>query len=352
MPSDLPEELAHEQRGMPLGDHLEELRRRIVLALVGVVVASCFTLFFGRSIVAWLCTPLARAQREANLPAQTYFFHPTEGFTVYLKVSVIAGLVVASPWVVYQLWRFVADGLYKEERLAARWLTPFSAAMTGLAVLFGYYVMLPVSLVFLIGFSTGYPPAGTGEGTVIDGASSAVTQWMGLKEAKDRPEPAPRKRPAEPTEIEIRRRDPKSPADGRMWLKVPEGELRIMLRGNERRVPLASSSLVSPLISAAEYVTFVAVVGLGLVVAFQLPVFLVVTGWTGVFDPDRVAAARRYCVFGCFALAAVLTPAEPLSMILLAAPLWGLFELGLLLMRWVHPGEEPPPEDGEGPMGP
>ena len=67
--------------------------------------------------------------------------------------------------------------------------------------------------------------------------------------------------------------------------------------------------------------------------AFQLPVVMLVLGWTGVMASETVSQSRRYCIFGCFVAGALLTPADVLSMFLLAFPLWGLFEFGLLLMK-------------------
>jgi len=144
---------------MDIGDHLEDLRRRMIYSLSGIVAVSVGTLIFGKQIVAWLCLPLIQAQRSAHVPAQTFTLTPIAGFAAYMKVSLIAAIIIASPWIVYQVWRFFESGLYPKERRAVILLAPFSAVMTTAGVMFMYYIMLPVSLWFLISFLAQLPPA-------------------------------------------------------------------------------------------------------------------------------------------------------------------------------------------------
>ncbi|MEZ6192733.1 MAG: twin-arginine translocase subunit TatC [Phycisphaerales bacterium] len=142
---------------MSFGDHLEDLRRRLLLALIGPVVTSVFGLIYGREIVGWLVRPLAQVLIFFGLPPQVYNFAVTTGFSVYMKVGLIAGLVIAAPWAVYQLWKFIESGLYANEKKAAYWVAPFSSVMSLLGLLFMYYILLPITLAFLIFFSIGYP---------------------------------------------------------------------------------------------------------------------------------------------------------------------------------------------------
>jgi sec-independent protein translocase protein TatC len=83
-------------------------------------------------------------------------------------------------------------------------------------------------------------------------------------------------------------------------------------------------------------------VALGIVVGFQLPVVMLILGRTGLIDARQIAAVRTYGVFGCFAAAAILTPTDVISMVIMALPLWALFEIGLLLMRLAQPADEAP----------
>jgi len=323
---------------MSLGDHLEELRHRVILALLGVGVAAIGTLAIGRHLVAWVCMPLAQALREAGLPAQTYFFNPTESFTIYLKVSLVAALILAAPWVIYQLWLFVAAGLYATERRAVLMVAPFSALMTGLALAFTYWIMLPVCLMFFIGFSAGYPEAPPAGLSLLDRVSGFSSTAQGEQDPEPPLAGSPASPPDAPSLIEVRREDPADPTPGRLWLKVPEGEIRLFIDQRMRRIPLAGASMISPLIDVAAYASFISLVALGIVIGFQLPVVMLILGWTGLVDPRQLVTARKYGIFACFAAAAVLTPTDIVSMAILALPLWALFELGLLLMRWMDRG--------------
>ena len=317
---------------MSIGGHLEDLRRRLILALLGIVAASTLTLSFGRDIVTWLCRPLAYAQRSAHLPPHTYTLSPTAGFTVYLKVSIVSAIIVASPWVIYQVWRFFEQGLYARERKAVVVLAPFSAAMTTLGVLFMYYVMLPVSLWFLISFTASFPPVETADPLPV--ISTHVT--AAAPDASPVPDPPTNTAGAAVAAIPVLAGNPSAPIEGQVWFDTSQRELKIHADGVTRTVQLAATTLISPLIEVGQYIGFVTALALGVVVAFQLPVVMLVTGWWGVVDPDLLAKYRRHIVLVCFATGALLTPADVLSMMLLSIPLWGLFEFGLWLMRKAH----------------
>ncbi|MEZ6192732.1 MAG: twin-arginine translocase subunit TatC [Phycisphaerales bacterium] len=128
--------------------------------------------------------------------------------------------------------------------------------------------------------------------------------------------------------------DPPTPIEGQAWIKQPEGQLRIHSNGRTQVfIPLASQSMLAPMIEIDQYISFVTTLMLSVVVSFQLPVVMMILGWTGLIDPKFLSKYRRHCVFTCFVLGAILTPADPLSMFALAIPLWGLYELGLLVMR-------------------
>jgi sec-independent protein translocase protein TatC len=143
---------------MSLGEHLDELRRRIIHSLIGVAVALSVTLWFGKAIVAWVVQPLNEAQRAAHLPRYVVGHSVTAPLTVYLVVSLIAAAIIASPWLTYQLWRFVSKGLYARERRGFYRFAPLSALMTLLGVLFTYYLFMPAVLAFLLKFSISFQP--------------------------------------------------------------------------------------------------------------------------------------------------------------------------------------------------
>lgn len=322
----------HDEERLPFGAHLEDLRYRIVMALAGVGVTSVLTFWYGKEIVAWLCQPLADAQRGAQVTAGAYTFSPIAGFAVYLKVSLVAAAILASPWVIYQMWRFFESGLYPRERRAVLLLAPFSAAMTGLGVLFMYYLMLPVCLWFLILFATSFPVADNPEPTVIETNPAPTTQRDGS--------PAGQTDHSTGIVIPVLPQNPAAPLDGQIWFNGPKTELKVHLDGHTRTVPLRSSTLLNPLIEIGQYIGFVTVMALGIVVAFQLPVVMLIMGWWGLIDPRLIAQYRKHCVLVCFATGMLLTPSDIFSMLLLAVPMWGLFEFGLLLMRATYADQE------------
>ncbi len=327
---------AVEQTHMTLGEHLEELRRRLILALVGVLVILVITLYFGEDLVLWLQQPLHRVQRTAGLPAMTVGLSVTTGFAVYLQVSIVFAVIAGCPWVVYQAWKFVSAGLYAAERRVALLMMPLSAGMSLLGVGFAYYVMLPVCLAFLINFSVSYPQAGGVRPSMLDQMLALVAEYAGAQQPQTVDLP-PTSAPRGPgVHLPILGTDPAEPSEGQIWLNATQGEMKVRLNGHTRTLTLATGSAMTPLIEVGEYMSFVLVVTIGVVVAFQLPLVMLLVGWSGVIDPANIGRLRRYCVFACFVAGAVLTPADPISMFVLALPLWGLFEFGLILMKYVY----------------
>jgi len=135
---------------MSLGDHLEELRLRVILAVIGLVVAVAVCLFFGSLIIAFIERPYVAAMGEQ---ARLQSLAPTDGFTSYMNISVMAGVVLSSPWIFYQLWMFISSGLYPSERRYVYIVTPFSAALFIIGALFFVFVIAPVTLKFLVMFN-------------------------------------------------------------------------------------------------------------------------------------------------------------------------------------------------------
>lgn len=322
---------------MSFGEHLDELRACLIRALIGIAVVACGTLFYGKDIVSWLCEPLWYAQRSVGEPTRIEFLNPTASLTIYLKVSIIAAFIIAAPWVLFQIWKFVSAGLYASEKRIAYYLMPLSAVMCALGVLFAYYVLIPVTLLFFFNFAGTFPEAGPTEASVLDRSVTVVKQWLGY-------ETPPAVKVAEPpiegatdnvaaVQLSVLATDPTEPIEGQMWFNETRGELRIYAQGRVQRLQLMGLSIMSARISGDEYISFVTMSGLGIVVAFQLPVVMLIIGWLGIVSASDLARVRRYCVFGCFVLGAVLTPQDVLSMFLLSIPLWLLFEFGLILMR-------------------
>ncbi len=371
------------QPTMSLGDHLDELRRRLILSLIGFAVCVVFTFYFGNEIIWWLNRPLLQIQRIAGITPQTYTFAVSEYFMVYVKVSLISGLIVASPWILYQGWQFVSAGLYKSERRAVLLLTPMSVVLTTLGVLFTYYIMLPVCLAFLLLFALAAPPAGETQSSFIERITSAYQEAEhraddhddtllidpvgdddqdGESTGQDKQQATAIDVDATPAGSEAETpgdelpslamlpqlsSDPVRPREGQIWVKLPEQEVRVHLSGVTRVVSLTATSGVAPMIGVSQYIGFASLIMLGVVAAFQLPLVMLIIGWTGLLDPQLIKPYRRHCAVACFVAGAVLTPADPISMVVMAVPLLILFETGLLLMRWAYKKAVPDAPDIE-----
>jgi len=106
----------HDDAKMTLGEHLEELRRRIIYALVGLAVAAAVSLLFTFDLLELLRRSYLDVLSQLNIPGNLVILDVTGGITNYLKVALYSGLVLASPWVFYQAWLFVSSGLHPRER--------------------------------------------------------------------------------------------------------------------------------------------------------------------------------------------------------------------------------------------
>lgn len=138
--------------------HLEELRVRIIHALVAVGVGFCACWYYAERIFAYVQRPMMEALANHHLDTQLVYLNPTEPFNMYLKVGFIAGLFVASPYVLYQVWAFIAPGLYRNEK---RYVLPFMVSAVGLFIAggyFGYHVAFSAALDFLVGYGKQFKP--------------------------------------------------------------------------------------------------------------------------------------------------------------------------------------------------
>ncbi len=334
---------------MSFGDHLDDLRKRLIYALLGLLPILVVALIFGDDLLALLIRPLEEQLLAAGLPPQLQALSPTETFLSVIKVALIAAILAGGPWILYQVWLFVAPGLYLEERRFVYFLVPFSIALTAAGVLFLYYVLLPLSLRFLILFSIGVLPA-----------PSAVVELTPDQSVAAFP---------------VLEGDPRDPEPGQVWINRPLRQLRVAVavrlvdvappaelggaaaksvveapappksetRENpppKSRVrilgaPLSASAAIAQQYRLADFVNLVLLLGLVFAIAFQLPLVLMLLGWTGLLTPDDLRGKRKLVFAICAIAGAILTPGDPISMIALALPLYALFELGLVLMRFV-----------------
>jgi sec-independent protein translocase protein TatC len=226
----------------PLLDHLIELRRRLLWSLAALAVAFGVCLYFARPIFAFLVQPLLKAGQGKLIYTDIF-----EAFFVNVKVAFFAAIMVAFPVIASQIWKFVAPGLYKNEKQA---LLPFlimTPVLFAMGAALAYYVAMPIALHFLLGFQGN-----------IGGVQQEALPGIG------------------------------------------------------------------------NYLSFVTKFMFGFGVAFLTPVLLMLLERAGIVTRDQLVRGRRYAIVIVFVIAAVLTPPDIVSQLLLATPLILLYEFALI----------------------
>lgn len=144
--------------GMSLLEHLQELRKRLVYSLLSIAGGFGIAYGFHDKIAALMIAPITTALASHHLPTKLVYTNPMDGFNFYLKIGLFGGIIIASPFILYQVWLFIAPGLYQNEK---RYVVPFMAATIGLflaGAFFGYQFVYPGALEFLIGYSKQFTP--------------------------------------------------------------------------------------------------------------------------------------------------------------------------------------------------
>jgi len=231
---------------MTLGEHLDELRRRLLWALAGLAVGMGVAMFFGRELLEALQFPYIRVMTQLGRVARLRVLNAAGGFVMYLRVTLLAGLLLAAPWIVYQFWRFVSAGLYRRERRVVLWAVPLSTGLFLAGAMFYLFVVSVPMMHFFLRFN----------------------DYLGL-----------------------------------------------------------DSDLTLPN-HIAMMVNMMLVFG----IAFQMPVVVAMLGWMGLVTARSLGRYRRHVIVGLLIFAALLTSPSPVDQVLLAVPMWLLFELGVLLV--------------------
>jgi sec-independent protein translocase protein TatC len=138
---------------MSLGDHIEELRKRLIYAVIGAGIGIALCFFFAPHIIGYIREPYENVMKSMNLEPRLQTLTPTDGFTSYMKIATIAGFLLASPWIFYQLWLFVSAGLYPKEKRYVYMAAPASAILFIIGALFSVIVITPWMLKFFIVFN-------------------------------------------------------------------------------------------------------------------------------------------------------------------------------------------------------
>jgi sec-independent protein translocase protein TatC len=138
--------------------HLEELRRRIVYSVLFIFAGFGACWHWSGQIFAYMQRPIMDALQRHGLEQKLVYLNPTDPFNIYLKIGLMAGIFVSSPFILYQVWLFISPGLYRRER---RYALPFmfSTVLLFLAGgVFGYKIVYPATLDFLVGYGMQFQP--------------------------------------------------------------------------------------------------------------------------------------------------------------------------------------------------
>ena len=225
--------------------HLIELRSRLLRSIVAIVVVLVCLFPWAKDIYAALAAPLLKALPHGSTMIAT---DVTGTFLVPLKVTLMAAFLIALPYVLYQMWAFVAPGLYHHEKRLALPVIFSSVIFFALGMAFAYFIVFPIAF----GFFAGYTPTGVQMMTDID-----------------------------------------------------------------------------------KYLSFVLTMFVAFGITFEVPVVVVVLVRLGVVSLEKLRSIRGYVIVGAFVVGAIFTPPDVLSQVMLAVPLWLLYELGLLVARFV-----------------
>jgi len=132
------------QEKISLIAHLEELKSRLIKCIISFVIASVFAYSFSDKIIRSIAEPVGRL----------VFIAPQEAFLASIKVALLCGIILSSPLVIYQIWQFIKSGLRREEEKLISLFAPFSFLLFALGGAFGYFIIVPMGINFLLGFAT------------------------------------------------------------------------------------------------------------------------------------------------------------------------------------------------------
>jgi len=293
---------------MTLGDHLEELRRRLIYGLMGFAVTGALCLLFGKQMISVFCKPLIDGLLASNVNPQLVMTEVSDGFMVYLEISMIIATVFAAPWIVWQLWKFVAAGLYPYERKTITRYIPLSIGLLIAGDLFVYFFVLPLTIKFFLVFGLSIPmPEGSRAATVETTQPSYV-------------------------QIPSIPGNPEHPPELGMWYDSVQQRLKLVVDGKIRAVQFGPENLITPQIRLNDYVDLVLNSLIVFALSFQLPLAVLTLTKINIVEVAGLRKARRYVYFGLAVLACAIMPADAITAATgLFFPLMLLYELGIFL---------------------
>jgi sec-independent protein translocase protein TatC len=262
-----------EDSSAPLIEHLAELRTRLIRSVLAFFVAMVACFFVAEPILNFLAEPIADVLRARGEDPRLIFTAPQEKFFVLIRISLVFGLALSFPVIAHQLWRFVAPGLYRSEKAA---FLPFILASPLLflaGAAFAHFVVTPLAMNFFIGFSDAIP------------AIASLVTGEGMPEID-------------------------SPA---------QEELSTVFLGSVRE-------------SLDLTLKFILAFGL----CFQLPVLLTLMGKAGLVSTEGLRNVRKYAIVGILTLAALVTPPDVITQVILFTVVYALYELSIFLVARVE----------------
>jgi sec-independent protein translocase protein TatC len=293
---------------MTVGEHLEELRWRLILALIGFAVALAICLTLGERFMEFFCAPLINALQAEDLSTVMNYTKVTEPFMVYLEMSMIGGAVIAGPWMIYQIWQFVAAGLYPHERKTVTRYIPLSVTLFLTGVVFVYVLVLPLTMRFFLQFSNSIVLPGHRTSPTLPITEAMQTKVLQL-----------------PGNIA-------NPIEGSIWFNNVDGRLYFFIGHKARIIQFGASQLLTPHLTISDYIDLVITFMLTFGIAFQLPLVVLALVRIGVVEIDFLRKQRKMIYFVMAVASAFIAPGDVVtSMLALLIPLMILYEFGLWL---------------------
>lgn len=256
----------------PLVEHLKELRTRLIRSVLAFVIGMIAMFTVAEPMLNFISQPLADVLRDRGEDARLIFTAPQEKFFVLIRISIMMGFAISFPVIAHQLWRFVAPGLYKSEKNA---ILPFLVASPVLFLIgasFAHYVVTPLAMSFFIGFADAIP------------ALQNLIAGNGTFQNPD-----------------------------------TDGQLQTVFLGSVKE-------------SLDLALKFIFAFGL----CFQLPVLLTLMGKAGLVTSQGLADVRKWAVVAILTLAALVTPPDVITQVILFTVVYGLYEISIQLVRWVE----------------
>ncbi|MBN2446574.1 MAG: preprotein translocase subunit TatC [Phycisphaerae bacterium] len=308
---------------MTIGEHLMELRGCVIRCLLALIVACILLAWPSKYILSMIVRPVVLVLQRHGQPDNLLQTSPTELMTIYLKTVVIAGVIVASPIILYEFWKFVAAGLYIHERRWVQKILPLSVGLFLAGVAFMYSIVLLVSLNFLVGF---------GEWIPLPQPQASALEEVFLRDTGDESTSSQPSLESTPP-IPILSHDPQEPPVGGLWYNAPQRKLKLRTGDQTFAVQMLVNKdrpLVTTYFKIGDYLTFVLTMSVAFGVAFQVPLMVVALTRLGIVTVDGFRKARKFVILAILIIAGLLAPPEISSHMLLSIPMILLFELGLL----------------------